>query len=53
MAIKIGSLFIESTRNLTANYTTTTGRNYMAIGPIIVDNGVVFTVTNDSQIVIV
>lgn len=53
MAIKVGSLFIESTRNLTANYTTTTGRNYMAIGTITINNGVVLTITNDSELVIV
>jgi hypothetical protein len=53
MAIKIGSLFVESTRNLTANYTTTTNKNYLAIGPITIDSGVTLTVTEDSELVIV
>ena len=58
MAIKIGPLFVESTRNLDDVTIIVTENselidNYMAIGPIVtIDTDVTLTVTGDSELVI-
>ena len=53
MAITMGTIFVETTTALTANYATTSNTNTLAVGPITISNNVILTVTSDSVLVII
>ena len=43
-------LFVESDSQVNNNYTTTTGKDYLAISPLVIESGSTVTVTNGSTI---
>jgi hypothetical protein len=45
-AIKSDVPFYENSQNVTSNYTTTSARNTMSVGPITINSGITVTVTN-------
>lgn len=47
-----GGMIYENTQNLTANYTITTNKNGMSVGPITIDSGVTLTVPSGSRYVV-
>lgn len=56
MAQTIGNLggnFLNNEQNITSNQTLSSGSNYMSVGPITINSGVVVTVNSGSYWIIV
>ena len=47
-----GGMIYENTQELTSNYTITTNKNGMSVGPITIDSGVTLTVPSGSRYVV-
>lgn len=53
MATVMNKFFVETPVTIDASFSTTAGRNSMAVGPVTISDGVVLTITTGTVLAII